>query len=438
MKKCRLIIRNRFQRTKKRRREPVARLLVEKDDDDDDDIYTNNNGIITTENWRECVILQGGGVKMAGNSGSFLNFFDDEVNKKHTNTIDDDDDDDDDEDKNNVLSQMLTRYALDPRVIGRLVGGAVHPLIHLGYACELFAMEPETSNLLLAEALAMQCTTRDQLGTVVAALEPLAVVNEKVPPLTANNGGNRILQVLQEMQQDEALANVPTPENPDKVDYIVSRTDVMSKYYNSFPISESSSGVQLAFEQLYFAALVIVFGSVSNIKEPRLDFFLAHLLTSAVSLRQVLPFLDVKAGGALCRLHYCAILVWYRARGHPSSLNMANLLKLSSSSSISGRRTWPTRTTLLTWEACEIKLRENPGMEVHALKVFRALQLVKSEEWAERALMQHLGGGAGTTTTPAKTADDVWLVCANVLVQNVERDPNFPWLFEEAWDYYNS
>jgi Questin oxidase-like len=361
-------------------------------------------------------------------SGNFLNFFDEEVNKH--NTLDDDDDD-----NKNVLSRMLTRYALDPRIVGRLIGGAVHPLVHLGYACELFAMEPETSKLILAEALAMQCTTRDQFGPVVASLEPLSVANGKEPPLMAaddDSGKNRILQVLQEMQHDEALANVPTPKI---LDYIVSRTDVMSKYYNSFPVSESSpDGAQLAFEQLYFAALVIVFGSISPTKEPHLDFFLAHLLTSAVSLRQVLPFLDSKAGATLCRLHHCAILVWYRARGHPPSPSLLNALMLS--------RTRMSHTTCLTWAACETKLRENPSVEVHALKVFRALQLVKSEEWAQRALAlaQHLGGDR-TKTTPAAADDDdddVWLICANVLVQNVERDSKFPWLFEEAWDYYSS
>jgi Questin oxidase-like len=333
---------------------------------------------------------------------------------------------------------MLSTYALDPRLVSRLLGGAVHPLIHLGFACELFAMEPETSKLLLVEALAMQCTTRDQFAAVVDSFKPMSVVNEKEPSLKKDE--NRVLQLLQQMQHDEALVNIPTKENPDKVDYIISRTDIMSKYYNSFPVSESSpESVQLAFEQLFFAALVIVFGSIrpsTGAEDARLDFFLAHLLTSAVSLRQVLPYVNSTAGAALCRLHYCATLVWYRARGHPS-LNMENLLKLP----ITTRR-----SPLLTWDACEAKLRENPGMEVHALKVFRALQLVKSEEWAKRALLVQLrspvGGGGGDGLLPGMTttnnADDMWLICANVLVQNVARNADFPWLSNDAWDYYTS
>lgn len=396
---------------------------------------------ITAANWFEHLDAHGNHQALSGN---FLNFFDEQLSLFNINN-----------DNNNnsttlFLKDMLETYALmDARMLSRLVGGAVHPLIHLGYACELWSsssddeQQPdETARLILVEALAMQCTTRDAFAPVFESLEPLEkiiVSNSMDTSDENNNSSNRVLDILKLMQSDEALADVPTKDNPNKVDYTISRTDVMAKYYNMLfpPIAsaetttadDSSSVVQTVFEDLYIAAVAICFGSISTDtkKEPRLDFFLAHILTSAVALRQVLPYVSAANGIALCRAHFVATLVWYRARGHPT-LDLQNLAK---------------QPVTRTWEECETKIRENPSMEVHVLKVFRALQLGKSEaSWTRKALQRGglllLPGGGAAAASTSDDDDDIWLICANILVQNVERNAQWPWLYQDAWDYYNS
>lgn len=344
-------------------------------------------GRVTVDNWHTC--LDTAGVKASGN---FLDFFDETLGASRQDFAD-----------------ALITYVLDPHIVSRLIGGAIHPLIHLGYACELYTNEPETARLLLSEALAMQCTTRNQFKAAIESLQPLEQVNKAESELQ-NSCENRVLQVLDIMSHDAALANVPASDNPDKCDYTISRIDVMSKYYNMFPVTN----VQTAFEELFFGALAILFGTISRTKAPRLDFFLAHCLTSAVSLRQVLPLIeDTEVAAMLCRYHFVAMLAWHRARGHPC-IDLQHLM---------------TQPTDLEWEECESRLRADPGLEVHSLKVFRALEMGKTEPWTRDAMRRGVLPGVN---------GKIWLICANVLVRQI-RNGRFTWLHgDQAWEYYNS
>mmetsp|Transcript_29372 Transcript_29372/g.40558 ORF Transcript_29372/g.40558 Transcript_29372/m.40558 type:complete len:438 (+) Transcript_29372:133-1446(+) len=331
---------------------------------------------LTKENWEKHLDH---GMKASGN---FLAFFDKEVPQIG-------------------FLESLKQYACHPELLQRSTGGAVHGLIHLGYACELFDKEESIANLLMSETLAMLCTTRNQFANAFGkeVLKPLAEVNA-AHPLKA--GENRVLTVLDEMARDEKMKSFPPLSEANKLDYVASHTDIMGKYYNMFPIEETAEGVRSAFEQIFFAATIIVFGSVPPGKQPRVDFFLVHLLTSAVSLRQILPFLDDQTGAALCRAHFIATIGWFRARGYPK-LYLDHLL---------------SRPTEKSWEELE-KLYTLPAMEVHTIKALRALKLANEENWAAQALPRLL----------PSAKENFWLICANVLGEAINEE-----LSMESWE----
>jgi len=242
---------------------------------------------VTEENWKNFI----------GQSrfySSYLDFFDEEV-KKHGPL------------------PAAVKYAFDEALFASLIGGAAHPLIHLGFGVEF------SSALVVSEALAQASVHERKM------IPLLQFTKEKYEPTKQIT---KLLDVIQAIRDDRSLDNVVSFSVNNKTDKtITDGADKLNYYASQFVIEDKPESIERALEQLYTTSMYIYGAACFHPKaftnkdfkheEIKLDFFIMHVLTSVLAVRVLLPHLELSQAKQLLQGHLAVTLMYYVARGRP-------------------------------------------------------------------------------------------------------------------------
>jgi hypothetical protein len=156
------------------------------------------------------------------------------------------------------IQGVLEDYAFHPAIIPRLVSGALHPIIHLGFGVEF------EDNMIIAEGLAEAAIHKNRLERVIE--DEFWSQSEEYTP---------IAEILGQIQQDNRLDNVLKYEDDDKFVKITSRKpDIIREYVNKFGINENT--VWKRYQELYRSTILAYAASAQrpDVSGVKLDFFL--------------------------------------------------------------------------------------------------------------------------------------------------------------------
>ncbi|KZS89543.1 hypothetical protein SISNIDRAFT_416893 [Sistotremastrum niveocremeum HHB9708] len=174
----------------------------------------------------------------------------------------------------------------------RLVSGAAHPLIQLGYGAEF------SDDLIFASGLAQAA-----VHNTVAQTVP---IHEYIPPDGASGGKDvTLLHVLRAIYDNPLLEPV-MPYDPDAL--LSARRDKAFKppsprVYElaktlslwSFSSNPTNDDIDRKVEEAVWTAILLFIGSSKKNRKPRLDFFLMHAVTSSLFLGSVLRYVQTPA-----------------------------------------------------------------------------------------------------------------------------------------------
>ncbi|PRP81649.1 hypothetical protein PROFUN_01156 [Planoprotostelium fungivorum] len=234
---------------------------------------------INEENWKDHI----GDDSYYAN---YLHFFDQEVKKRGN------------------LGTLL-RYALDDSLLPCLLSGAVHGLIHTG-----FGMEFERGDV-LAEGLAEGCVHKPSCAPL------LTTIHEKqLPAFTA-------IDILNQIRADDRLNDLMSPKEKNKTDTTLKKASpIIREYLSHWIIEETAPSISHHLRELRTVAAMVTTATAfdplnDTYERVRLDFFLMHVLTSSLSVRQIVPHLSPAMALKMMKAHFSVTLLYYIARGRP-------------------------------------------------------------------------------------------------------------------------
>ncbi|OCB92234.1 hypothetical protein A7U60_g363 [Sanghuangporus baumii] len=244
---------------------------------------------ITKENWT-------GHIGHEENYIAYLKFFTEEI-------------------KNNGISDCLEEYIFSERANGnennmllRLVGGAVHPLIQIGYGTE-FSMPSITASGLAETAVTKPIPSSLYDDTPNSSAEDI-----------------KVLSIIRQMYDSDKLVPV-MPYQPDALlstrmkDAMTNgRPEEIRRLSAQLPIEDNVQSTELdtRVEELIWAATLLTVSTGKHGRKPRLDFFLMHLLTSSLFLPSLINKIKTQKNKArLLRLYVSTMLFIMLLRGRP-------------------------------------------------------------------------------------------------------------------------
>ncbi|KAJ7171301.1 hypothetical protein C8R46DRAFT_948374, partial [Mycena filopes] len=240
--------------------------------------------------------------------GSYLAFFTEEISK-------------------NGVPETMKKYAMEPAANGngalmlaRLVGGAFHPLLDIGFGVEF------KQDYLVAQGLAMGAVTEpDFLNFVTDKTSGL-------PEISPTPTSATLLSLLREVYDADILT--PLPYVPDIMDNDMSRFHkliqnpargrALQTIYATWSIDTTLTGPasQREFaaktQECFVQATLLLAATGRPGRAPRADFFLMHTVTAALCLPSVLSVLEDPVHKAqLLHAYVRASAVYLLLRGRP-------------------------------------------------------------------------------------------------------------------------
>jgi hypothetical protein len=267
--------------------------------------------------------------------------------------------------KEGALPAML-KYAFTEELYPCLLAGAVHPIIHLGFGLEFDLPS------VIAEGLALTCVQGPGLKKL------LTRVHKDV------GGETGVLKLLDMLYKDSSLDTVITAQTPNKTAAAIDGADeVIKRLIDLWFVPNDPASIAKGLEDLYTGAMYVyaaaAFGPHSyngddladkmeglsiEPKDVKLDFFILHVLTGALAVRIVVPYLTVDKARLLLKQLLAATLMYYIGRGRPPI--RADLLRAYVPSTKEMR-------ALSTWE--EVNKLTTTSEDLHVPKVIRALEV---------------------------------------------------------------
>ncbi|KAJ3033357.1 hypothetical protein HK097_004884, partial [Rhizophlyctis rosea] len=208
------------------------------------------------------------------------------------------------------IPALLTSH-LYPHLLPNLVSGAVHPLIHIGFGIEYLHKE------LIAEGLAEACMHDPSVAPV------LALDNSKAVK------GKTLESIFEEVRLDKRFDDIVRFKDGNKTDSVLKRGELVKEFAEkiwidastnkSTHITDDPQSLLKTFHSIFTHASHLLLQTALNPPHPpKPDFFLMHLLTSSISLRQLIPYLTPPQIQTLLHAHISVSLMHYVARGRPS------------------------------------------------------------------------------------------------------------------------
>ncbi|KAE9409719.1 hypothetical protein BT96DRAFT_872370 [Gymnopus androsaceus JB14] len=206
-------------------------------------------------------------------------------------------------------------------MLTRLMSGALHPFILLGYALEF------GNDALVATGIATACI---HIPVSPALFKPESKTDSTTyPPGRWVNGeiGLSVLEILSLLQSSPALKPV-MPYDPNalvsariKSALQDGRQDEIIHLCSRFHVDETlrKAGMMAKIEELIRASVLLLFATGKEGRKPRLDFFLMHLVTSSLFLRSYINVLENPAHKAtIIKAFLPGVLLFSLIRGRPT------------------------------------------------------------------------------------------------------------------------
>ncbi|KAJ7751458.1 hypothetical protein B0H16DRAFT_1548547 [Mycena metata] len=220
--------------------------------------------------------------------GSYLVFFADEIAK-------------------NGVGQTLKKWLMAPEangngayMLGRLLGGALHPFLQVGFGVEF------GQDYMVAQGLALTAITSPEVSLIV--LDTPSGLPEIHPPSTSKaelpttqGASSSLLSLLHSVYSSPDLAPI-LPYDPNAllsarfraVAASPTHPAALKAIYSQWPLDTTGSREHFAAkaEECIWQATLLLAATGKPNRSPRLDFFLMHLLTSAICLPRMLEVFE--------------------------------------------------------------------------------------------------------------------------------------------------
>ncbi|KAI9245865.1 hypothetical protein BDA99DRAFT_527654 [Phascolomyces articulosus] len=188
-------------------------------------------------------------------------------------------------------------------MLARVLGSAIHPLIHFGYAVEF--------NLpsIAAEGLAMAACSEDDLVHFTPAAARF---------YDNNNGTERIADIITKVKNDSTFKGVVKFTDKYKPVAVLGSFDVAAPKIREYVAQWNFQDPQKSLRELYTQVMLLFSTTGIRGKRAELDFFLAHCLTSIHATYTILPHFTPVQAESLLRCHLAMTLACYVACGSPA------------------------------------------------------------------------------------------------------------------------
>ncbi|KAI8137036.1 hypothetical protein BJV82DRAFT_718483 [Fennellomyces sp. T-0311] len=262
------------------------------------------------------------------------------------------------------MIDTIRRWVFSDDMLSRTIGGAYHPLIHIGYAVEFnlpsvaaegLAMaactEPNLSSLIPNQSSLQEILVPVQASTMASSarhsvsqvthdlalklgLSPKPLSNGKEPQsthsLTATNmtpglkealNNNNVVELVEEIHRDPDFDGVIKFTDQNKIRAFLANEKAVEKlkiYASRWHVTDDDNDLQAKLKELYTACMLTYGATGIRKDEVQLDFFLMHALTSIHAVHLLIPILSPNESAALLRGHAAATLAYYISRGRPS------------------------------------------------------------------------------------------------------------------------
>jgi hypothetical protein len=279
----------------------------------------------------------------------------------------------------------VRRWIWSDDMLARTVGGAFHPLIHIGYGLEFdipgivaegLAMTACTGSRYLglvpklpdldesalvptqAKAYAENATStaRGYVSTIVDTLshqisarlgisdkststpatdrsvEDADDANKDLPSFLKDNS---LFPIFSQIRKDPAFDNLVNASDNENFKILMDNQttlDRLKHYVNKWNLEENTRDIQVKFKELYTLA-VVALGSTGIRKDDpgvlKLDFFIMHALTSSEFLHQYISKVAPSESVTLLNAHLAIFMVYYITAGR-REFNIDGLLDYKS------------------------------------------------------------------------------------------------------------
>lgn len=274
-------------------------------------------------------------------------------------------------DANDVSKAMLIR----------VMSGAVHPFIQIGYGLEF------GNETLVATGLAQ--------AAIHKATAP-EIYSFSYEESTSSGPGSTVLEILRKVYDSDILQ--PAPYDPNalfnaRLQGIVERGQAeIRKICADFHINTNGGDAVFVskVEELIWAATLLMSGTGRKGREVRLDFFLMHLVTSSLFLRPYLQVLENPISKAnLLRAYLSVVVLLTLARGRPR-IDPGLLMSYTATPRPPGASALHPSQSALGSPTDDVDYNPWPAMfedvvyhpDAHVLKAFRTLAFAAKEHGA--------------------------------------------------------
>ncbi|KAJ7476296.1 hypothetical protein B0H11DRAFT_1727341 [Mycena galericulata] len=224
------------------------------------------------------------------------------------------------------IDETFRKYVMAPSANGngslmlaRFFEGAIHPFIHAGLGAEF------GNNFMFAQGLALCAVTESEMT------EGVLDQPSNIPELKETTKGVTLLALLREVYDSDILKPI-LPDNPNtapmdrfrKYTQNPERMAELRRIYAKWSIDTTLTGAAAdkefasKIEECLWQATLILAATGRPNHAPRMDFFLMHVLTSAICLPSVLKMLpDPWQKAQFLQAYARSAALWVLVKGRP-------------------------------------------------------------------------------------------------------------------------
>ncbi|KAH7914911.1 hypothetical protein BJ138DRAFT_1170289 [Hygrophoropsis aurantiaca] len=217
-----------------------------------------------------------------------------------------------------------------PEMLNRLFDGALHPFIHCGYGAEfglhgiaaeglaMAAVHSAGATVLLPKKFFQDPTTIEEIETGLAEFSHLSL--NRLFPIVRPTGVH-VFEIMARILRDTQFDHIS--HEPPQIVYnevLTKHGDAIREYAELWIIdkSESDNMDKYAEQLIWMNTMIYGIGGWKKDADFNADFFSMHLVTSALFIPSMLPYLTLRSQALLLRAYLVTSLSWWIVRGRPA------------------------------------------------------------------------------------------------------------------------
>ncbi|KAK0451424.1 uncharacterized protein EV420DRAFT_716899 [Desarmillaria tabescens] len=223
-----------------------------------------------------------------------------------------------------VNVDATTKGNQQPAMLNRLMASLIHPMIHMGNGLEFglpgivieglaqTAVHPDNVQNLLPYSALTSVTALDAQAEKATSLE--------TPDLPSGKKGTHAFDILARVLKDETLTIPPSGDESPIRSTIIANGEALFRYTNQWSLHLSDpQELHRKIEELQWMNTIIY--AISGFRPGKrfhANFFLMHLVTSAIFLPSFVTFLSTTSQALLLRSYMTVTFAWWISCGRPS------------------------------------------------------------------------------------------------------------------------